>query len=142
MMRRTFLVAVLVSLAWTVPGCRTDERREADASAALAPSWVKTELYFGLARPDRSDITTAEWDAFLAGDVTPRFPDGLTVLDAHGQWRDASGSIVREKTKLLVLLYQGSTGKERAIDEVVRIYKERFHQEAILRVRSRADVSF
>ena len=33
---------------------------------------------------------------FLDDEVTPRFPDGLSVLDVAGQYRDPSGRIVRE----------------------------------------------
>ncbi len=29
----------------------------------------------------------------LAAEVTPRFPDGLTVVEAGGQWRDGKGAI-------------------------------------------------
>jgi hypothetical protein len=31
------------------------------------------------------DITAEEWQQFVDRDVTPRFRDGLTVFDAHGQ---------------------------------------------------------
>ena len=36
--------------------------------------------------------------------LRPRFPDGLTVLDARGQWRDSQGAIKTERSKLLVIL--------------------------------------
>ena len=31
-------------------------------------------------------MADSEWQDFLATSVTPRFPDGFTVLDGHGQW--------------------------------------------------------
>ena len=35
-------------------------------------------------------------------EITPRFPDGLTVVDSVGQWRDpARGRLVRERGKLV-----------------------------------------
>lgn len=49
-------------------------------------SMVQTTLYFGLSRPAK-DITAEEWQQFVDRDVTPRFRDGLTVFDAHGQWQ-------------------------------------------------------
>ena len=70
------------------------------APAAAAPSCrpplapaVRTELLFGAA-----EVDTPSWARFVAGAVTPRFPDGLTILDARGQWR-GPGGILRESAE-------------------------------------------
>jgi hypothetical protein len=142
MIRRSFCIAVLVPMALALAGCRSGGRPEVAPSNSQTLVWVKTELYLGLSRPGGGEVTQDEWDVFLAREITSRFPNGLTVLDAHGQWRDESGTVIRERTKLLILLYESSPDRERAVDEIVRIYKERFQQESVLRVRQRADVSF
>lgn len=36
--------------------------------------------------------------------MTPRFPNGLSVLDVAGQYRDPTGRIGRERTKLLLIV--------------------------------------
>ena len=142
MVRRTFLISGFLLLAWVLPGCQTTESRTEVPAREETAAWTKTELYFGLSRPGGGQVSGDEWDVFLEREITPRFPDGLTVLDANGQWRDKSGTIIREKTKLLILLHEQSPDRERAIDEIVRLYKERFQQESVLRVRQRAEVLF
>jgi hypothetical protein len=60
-------------------------------------SAVQDSLYFGTARAI-GIVTSEEWSKFLEVAVAPRFPQGLTVSQAWGQWRGADGSIVREST--------------------------------------------
>ena len=49
---------------------------------------IQDTLYFGTAKPSGS-VGAGEWAAFLEETVTPRFPQGLTVFAASGQWRSA-----------------------------------------------------
>src|SRR3954469_22345925 len=51
--------------------------------------WVDTRLLFGLGPADHPDqgISEAQWREFLDREVTPRFPDGLSVADIYGQWQ-------------------------------------------------------
>src|SRR5258707_8051902 len=44
------------------------------------------ELMFGRSIAGHLRVGEAAWSRFLAREITPRFPDGLTVLDAAGQW--------------------------------------------------------
>ena len=59
---------------------------------AGACDWIKgaeratVQLFFGHSIPDGGTVADSEWQDFLATSVTPRFPDGFTVLDGHGQW--------------------------------------------------------
>ena len=47
----------------------------------------------------------AKWRRFLANEVTPRFPDGLTAYEATGQWRDpATRKISRERSRVLRII--------------------------------------
>ena len=79
-----------------------------EAAAAACPSgtelFAEYRLFFGRSQGEVEVVSEEAWRAFLAEEVTPRFPDGLTVLDAAGQWREGSGTIVRERTKLLLVL--------------------------------------
>jgi len=104
-------------------------------------SAVQDTLYFGTAKPDGT-VTADEWTDFLASSVTPRFPRGLTVSQASGQWRGADGSIVQESTRILQLVHPDDAPSERSVAEVAAIYKSRFQQEAVLRVRTRTCISF
>jgi hypothetical protein len=106
------------------PACETADTR-----------LVRDVLYFGRNRPTGGEVAEAEWEAFLNEFVTPRFPDGLTVVDAHGRWRGRSGAGERERTELVTVLHPPDSASRRAIEEIAIEYKRRFGQEAVLRER-------
>jgi hypothetical protein len=103
---------------------------------------IHDSLYFGTGKPGGGTVTSEEWTAFLQGTVTPRFPQGLTVSPASGQWRGADGAIVREAAQVLQLVHPDDAASESAVQELVDAYKTKFRQEAVLRVKSPACVSF
>ncbi len=105
-------------------------------------SMARLELYFGTERPDGSPVTDAEWAGFLDEEVTPRFPDGLTVLTGNGQWRNSKGIITKESATVLIILYVPSDESEGKIEAVRSAYKDRFDQESVMRVDSANCVSF
>jgi hypothetical protein len=74
--------------------------------------------------------------------VTPRFPAGLTVIEARGQYRTRAGQLVREPSSLLILIHDGSEASRGAIEEIRRIYKRLFDQESVLLISAPARVSF
>ena len=94
------------------------------------------EAYFGRNVKSRAPVSQAEWARFMAEIVTPAFPDGLTVLDGMGQWRNAAGQISREDSKVLVLVLPGQDQSAAAgrLAPVAAAWKARFAQEAVLTV--------
>lgn len=123
----------LLTLAATVMGCAPLPPR---ACAGGALPWVQDMLYFGAARPAGGTVTPEAWAQFLASTVTPRFPDGLTVWEASGQWRGKDGTIVREPSRVLSLLHLDDAAADLRVQEIVDAYVERFEQDAVLRVRA------
>lgn len=98
---------------------------------------VMETLYFGTAMPGGA-VTSDAWDKFLRHTVTPLFPKGLTFWGTSGQWQSSSGGPVeREDSYVLQLTHPGSEDNELAIRTIIKRYKEDFHQEAVLRIRSR-----
>jgi len=97
--------------------------------------WVRTELFFGTSRPDGTVVSEADWKGFLDGVITPRFPDGLTVMTGLGQWQEADDEIVQERSKLLILLYPREYAIESGtkIEEIRAAYEQQFLQESVLR---------
>jgi hypothetical protein len=95
-----------------------------------------TEAYFGRNVRSRAPVTEAEWARFMAEVVTPAFPDGLTVLDGAGQWRNAAGQISREDSKILLLVLPGQdqAAASARIAPVTAAWKARFAQESVLTV--------
>ncbi|MEW6731514.1 MAG: DUF3574 domain-containing protein [Acidobacteriota bacterium] len=98
-------------------------------------SFARTELYFGSAKPDGSVVTPEQFQQFLDQVITPRFPDGLTLLVGLGQFRDSTGTIIKERSMLLILLYPTSAKNQSSekIEEIREAYKQAFQQESVLR---------
>src|SRR5918999_2051450 len=80
------------------------QRRIPEAARQGALPFIRTELFFGTAKPD-GVVTDAEFRTFIDEEVTKRFPDGLTVLKGDGQFRGADNVIIKEKSFVLILLY-------------------------------------
>ena len=101
-----------------------------------ASPFIRTELYFGRNKPDGAEVSRKDFDEFLSGFVTERFPDGLTVLKGRGQFLDSDGEVERERSVVLILLYPISARNEKSvkIEEIREEYKKRFLQQSVLRV--------
>ncbi|WP_406461489.1 DUF3574 domain-containing protein [Streptomyces sp. NBC_01622] len=119
-----------------------------DTEAAPAPTrgtpYVETQLFFGTERPDGGPaVTDGQFMAFVDKEVTPDFPDGLTVQSGRGQWRDTSGRMEKERSYEVILLYPvtAAGAGDRKIEEIRRAYEKAFAQESVGRVddRTRAD---
>ena len=90
------------------------------------------ELMFGRDVRGHHRGDNAAWARFLAREITPRFPDGLTVLDAAGQWRDpASGRLARERSRLVIIVTAASPSTDGRIAAIIAAYKQRFHQKSV-----------
>lgn len=157
------LQAVVVAVALALSGCAsvpsspatvataTTATLQGDAARpAAAAGWVRSELYFGVgaesgssAREQTDVIDDSAWRAFLDKEVTSRFPDGLTVFDAYGQWqfRDAAEPN-RLRTKVLVVLHE-NTAQRRADIEAIRLaWKQKTNHQSVLWSQQAVDVSF
>ena len=135
-MRRTEswkLSLVVLGLTFLLGGCQ---------SPSEGKLWVRSEVYFGLKKPDGSRVSEAEWNAFVREVVTPLFPNGLTIVETAGQWRDNSGTIIHEPSKMLVLLHPRDSVLESAINRIRTDYCHRFNQEAVMKVTTKARVAF
>lgn len=130
---------LLVAVALLCSACGSLPR---SACPAGAQALVEDELFFGLSTPSGGTIAEEQWQAFLRDEVTPRFPQGLSVVDAAGQWRGNDGSIVREHSRVLTLAHPDDAGSEAAIRAIVEAYKTRFEQEAVMRLKQRACATF
>lgn len=129
-MRATILAAALLALSACAP--RAPQDTASRCRAPLGPA-VQVDLYFGLAARGR-EIGEAEWAAFLEQEVTPRFPDGLSVVDVAGQYRNPSGRITRERSKLLVVIVPDAAGHLAKVQAIVDAYKRQFDQLSVLHV--------
>ena len=142
MTRPSTLVFTAATLAILVHLAAPASRADLPPCPAGTERFTEYRLFFGRNRDGAEVVSDAAWRAFLAEEITPRFPDGLTVVDAAGQWRGPTGAIERERAKmLLVLALPGPEGLRRT-DEIAEAYKRAFGQESVLRTVASACVSF
>jgi hypothetical protein len=99
------------------------------------------ELFFGQDEGGRQ-LSAAEWKRFVDTEITPRFPDGLTVLDAYGQWRAPDGILSREPTKVVLIILAGRPGDAAGLAAIRAAYKSQFHQQSVLLVEHSDCASF
>jgi hypothetical protein len=104
------------------------------ANLAIYEKQEMDTLYFGTQKPEGGVVTEAEWQQFLSDEITSRFPSGLTTWEASGQWRDQHNVIERERTHIVQIVH--TPGEEAKIATIISLYKKRFAQEAVFRVRS------
>lgn len=104
--------------------------------------WIADRMYFGRSIPGGGTVSDEQWTTFVEEVVTPRFPDGLTIYPATGQWREATGFLAREPVMVIEIVHPPGETADRAIEEIMRAYREKFRQEAVMRVRERARVTF
>ena len=114
----------------TMNSVQTAARGSSIQDCAADATRVRTTLYFGMGKPNGS-VSELEWQVFLRDEVTPRFPQGLTVWDAHGQWKSETG-IAHERSKVLLLVHPDSTVAGQAISTVISRYRKQFDQESVL----------
>jgi len=111
-------------------------------SAPLKPQQV-AELLLGRKIGDRFGVSETQFLNFLDREITPRFPDGLTVYDARGQYRDSERNrIVREPSKVVMIVLPGHPEDMARLNEIADAYKKRFRQQSVGILLRPACVSF
>ncbi|MGV8961180.1 MAG: DUF3574 domain-containing protein [Stenotrophomonas sp.] len=155
---QTALLTVVLALAGcasvpsSAPGAATATAAlQGDAARpAGASGWVRSELYFGVGeeagdsqRKQTDVIDERQWRAFLDKEVTPRFPDGLTVFDAYGQWLfRGAAEPNRLRTKVLVVLHEDTPQRRDDIEAIRLAWKQATQHQSVLWARQPVEVSF
>ena len=104
-------------------------------SAFAGSAAIETKLYFGMGMPGGGRVTERQWTRFLAETVTPRFPDGLTVLSGTGQWRDPKGQsakVMSEPSRIVIIVHPETAATAKAIAEIRQAYVKHFRQQSVL----------
>jgi hypothetical protein len=131
------IAAIILSAAFSaLPAPATTTRLPTETAAVRTDAFYRTELYFGRSIPGGGIVSDEEWEKFLADVVTPRFPDGFTILKATGQYREENGKIDKEPSEVLLFFYpvRAKTSSRRKIEEIRRAYVKQFKQESVLRL--------
>ncbi len=134
-------VAILIGALLT--GCASTPGAGAADCGAMMHSAQRSELFFGMTHRRGAVISETDWDEFLANSVTARFPDGLSVMEARGQWRNPeSGRLVRQPARVLVIIHPDDAKSDASLEALREDYKARFDQISVLRVTQRVCMAF
>jgi uncharacterized protein DUF3574 len=131
------IIGTLIFAAGFVVGDRWQAPVEAQSftvmmdCGATSASQLRTTLYFGRTRP-KGSVSELEWQVFLRDEVTQRFPEGLTVWEAEGQWKTPTGSIDHEQSKVLLLVHPDTPAARKSVQAVIEAYRKKFEQESVL----------
>lgn len=128
-------------LAVALAGCA--HRAGPSAACPVGHEAARTaQLFFGREVKDGPQVSEADFARFVNEELTPRFPDGLTVSDSGGQWREPSGRLVREPSKVVFLILPKAPDAQAKLDAARGAYKARFRQDSVLLVTQTSCVSF
>eukprot|EP01133_Synstelium_polycarpum_P010232 gene10232-11923_t len=97
---------------------------------------VKAELYLGLnidypLKGYKENISRQTFAEFIDTEVTPRFPDGVSVMDVPlGQWRSwATGLVIKERSKKLIIVMEDNWENQLKVRDLAETYAEFYMQE-------------
>ena len=137
MVSRTLAILVLAPALAGTAGAQLVECRGGQKPTQVA------ELMFGRNVGARFAVSESQWGRFVDQEIMARFPEGLTVYDAGGQWRDrASNKILRERSKVVQIVLPGHDDDMTRLSEIAETYKARFKQQSVITIVRPACVSF
>jgi hypothetical protein len=131
MAMRIVIGVIVATLSFT--GCHTGITPVPQGPLSSRTYSIKTELIFGLSKNSGDLISEDEWEKFVVGYIAPKFPLGFTVIDAIGHYLSKTSGAIRERSKLVIIVYNGSAEAEAAIEQIRADYRQLFDQEAVLR---------
>lgn len=127
------VLAPVVAAAQTSPPCPKGFKSRAVAEMIFGRNIGEIE----------AAVSEDDWQRFLDELVAPRFPDGLTVLDASGQWWNRpAGRVEREASKILLIILADEKAQAPKLAEIAAAYKRRFSQQSVIVMLRRACVTF
>jgi hypothetical protein len=138
---------IVCAAAYGIVACAAPIHAPVEPSPSHPPlgTYVLETLFFGESIKGGGSISESDWQSFLTDVITPRFPLGLTVIDANGQWQGPGGAIAHEASKVVMIVYANDDSaayRSANIETIDSLYKSRFSQESVLRLRSIVQASF
>jgi Protein of unknown function (DUF3574) len=101
------------------------------------------KMYFSQDIRGGRHVSRRAWRSFLSGTVTPRFPAGLTVYDAHGQWQDiATHRVDHETTKVVEIAAEDTGAVRQGIADIAQAYRKTYDQDSVGIVTSQVCAKF
>jgi Protein of unknown function (DUF3574) len=142
-MRMLVRAATLIALATMAGGCSIELLREHPLGCRSdEQSLVRDTLYFGASIAGGGDVDAAAWHGFERDVLTPAFPQGLSVIDAHGTWRGAGGASISETSRIVIIVHADDAQTAAELRKITQRYRDMFRQESVLRERSTVCAQF
>jgi hypothetical protein len=139
-MQKLFRFASIVTFALFFHGSASAQLVE--CRGGQKPTQI-AEMMFGRKIGDRIGVSEVEWGRFVDREITPRFPAGLTVYNAAGQWQDtATKKVVHEPSKIVHIVLPGDADEIERLNAIAEAYKNRFKQQSVAVIVRAACVSF
>lgn len=114
-MNRGILVFLLALLCAFPALAQMEERGEG--------VWYRLHMGTGVGN---KAVSTDLIRSFIDGEITPRFPEGLTITEARGQWKSDEYGVIRERTILVDLQCPVTEECAAKVDAIAKAYVERF----------------
>lgn len=119
--------AILVVGPVLLAGCMSAPKTACPAGQ----SQLRTaQLFLGAKPPAR--ISDTEIRKFVDAEVTPRFPDGVTVVDGGGQWRGDENRLIREAAKVVTIVLPETGDPAGKVEAVRAAYRSKFRQDSVV----------
>ena len=114
-------------LALGLAGCAIAPKPACPAGQAQ----LRTAQLFLSAKPP-AKISDKDIRRFVDTEVTPRFPDGVTVVDGGGQWRGAENRLIREAAKVVMIVLPEKGDPAARVEAVRAAYRSKFRQDSVV----------
>ena len=122
MIRAGALVAVLA-----LAGCASQPK----LACPVGQSELRTAQIF-LGAQAATKVSETEIRKFVDAEVTPRFPNGVTVVDGGGQWKGADNRMIREAAKVVLIVLPEKGDPHTQVEAVRSAYRTRFKQDSVV----------
>jgi hypothetical protein len=94
-------------------------------------SQLRTAQLFLSAKPPAT-ISDNDIRKFVDAEVTPRFPDGVTLVDGGGQWRGDENRLIREAAKVVMIVLPERGDPAGKVEAVRAAYRTKFKQDSVV----------
>ena len=108
---------------------------------AIAGQHPTAELVFGRVSDGGPGVSEAQFAKFLQQEISRRFPDGLTVVDAQGRWLPPAGGAIHGPSKTVMIVLGGGSDDRDTLEAVRAAYTQRFHQPSALLLTDQGCIS-
>jgi len=91
------------------------------------------QLFFARRTGEEPRVSDDAFRRFVDEELTPRFREGLTVMDA-GAWRSDPDKLVSGAARVVVIVLPKGRDEAAKIEAVRTAYRARFHRDSVVRI--------